>query len=90
MAGQVKGLFTCSIGRIGLPIAGEHSPYSQCERAGPLALRTDRESSHCCTHMATTDLSERILAALTEALSEAGFRLVTEVAVRRGWGTSTS
>ncbi len=36
--------------------------------------------------MATTDLSERILAALTEALSEAGFRLVTEVAVRRGWG----
>ena len=36
--------------------------------------------------MATTDLSDRILAALTEALSGAGFRLVTEVEVRKGWG----
>ncbi len=36
--------------------------------------------------MATTDLSDRILGALTEALSGAGFRLVNEVEVRRGWG----
>ena len=51
-----------------------------------MALRTDRESGHCCTHVTTTDLSDRILRALTEALSGAGFRLVTEVEVRRGWG----
>jgi hypothetical protein len=36
--------------------------------------------------MATTDLSDRILVALTEALSGAGFRLVNEVEVRKGWG----
>ena len=36
--------------------------------------------------MATTDLSDRILAALTEALSGAGFLLVTQVEVRKGWG----
>ena len=36
--------------------------------------------------MATTDLSDRILAALTEAFSGAGLRLVTQVEVRRGWG----
>ena len=86
MAGQVKGLFTGSIGRLRCRPLETRLPCSQCGRAGPLALRRDRESSHCCTHMATTDLSDRILAALTEALSGAGFRLVTQVEVRKGWG----
>ena len=36
--------------------------------------------------MAAVDLSERVLGALTEALSGAGFRLITDVEVRRGWG----
>ncbi len=36
--------------------------------------------------MATTDLSHRIQAALIEALSGAGYRLVTQVEVRQGWG----
>ena len=36
--------------------------------------------------MATTDPSDRVLAALTEALSGAGFRMVTEVEARKGWG----
>jgi len=36
--------------------------------------------------MASADLSRAIQSALTEALSDAGFDLVTGVAVRRGWG----
>jgi hypothetical protein len=35
--------------------------------------------------MATADPSDRILAALTDALSGAGFILVTHVDVRKGW-----
>lgn len=37
------------------------------------------------TSMATADPSDRILAALTDALSGAGFILVTQVEVRKGW-----
>ncbi len=36
--------------------------------------------------MTRADLSRAIEAALTEALSGAGFRLVTQVDVRSGWG----
>ena len=36
--------------------------------------------------MATDDLSSPVQAALTQALSGAGFDLVTQVDVRRGWG----
>ncbi len=35
--------------------------------------------------MAKVDLSDRILAALSDALSDAGFILVTHVEVRKGW-----
>jgi len=36
--------------------------------------------------MVAADLSTQILHALTEAFSGAGFDLVTQVEVRRGWG----
>ncbi len=36
--------------------------------------------------MANPDLSERILAAFTDALFWAGFAAVTDVDVSRGWG----
>ena len=51
-----------------------------------MALYEDRATSNGCTDMASADLSRAIQSALTEALSDAGFDLVTGVAVRRGWG----